>query len=199
MKPSFKNARFVGSAMDHFPSLRTPHGNFLPEVAIVGRSNVGKSSLINHLLQNKNLARVSSSPGKTQTINFFNVDDALALVDLPGYGYAKRPGDLRKTWAQSIDHYFQTRSTLKLICLLIDSRRRPTEDDLQFVSWARYFQKPILIIFTKSDTLSPLILEKNKQESLALLGVSDGIYYSIKDGKSRQIVIEKIKEVLWGN
>jgi len=185
--------------MDKFPEFRSPDGSPLPEVAIVGRSNVGKSSFINHLLQQKNLARVSATPGKTQTVNFFLVDEALLLVDLPGYGYAKRPREIKKTWASSIDAYFQNRPTLKLICLLIDCRRKPTEDDLQFAAWARHFGKPVLIIFTKSDTLSPRLLLQSRVEALKLLDLPSSIYYSIKDGKSRRIAIDKICEALWGN
>jgi len=191
-KCPFSHARFLTSALDRFPELRDQHGSLMSEIAIAGRSNVGKSSLINHLFNHKNLARISSTPGKTQTINFFDVDNQLILVDFPGYGFAKRSHETQEKWAASIDKYLQNRPTLALILLLIDCRRMPTEDDLAFVEWAHHFHKPLLIIFTKSDTLSEHERGKNTEAALKLLNEVDSIYYSIKDSRSKKALIDKI-------
>lgn len=191
-KYSFLNARFIASAMDKFHEYRDRYGTLMPEIAIAGRSNVGKSSLINHLFNHKHLARVSSTPGKTQTLNFFDVDEQLILVDLPGYGYAKRGREVQQKWAESIDKYLQNRSNLALILLLIDSRHPPTKDDMAFAKWATHFHKPLLIIFTKCDMLSEHERIKNTEASLKLLGQSDSIYYSIKDARSRKVLVDKI-------
>lgn len=190
-------AKFLGSALDSFPEFKDKEGNLFPEIVICGRSNVGKSSLINHLLGHKNLARVSSTPGKTQTINFFLVDGRFILVDLPGYGFAKRSKETKALWGSYIDAYFQKRKNLKLVLLLIDSRRKPSSDDDALASWTRHFQKPLLIIFTKSDTLAEREREKNSQEALKTLDCSNSIYYTIKDSSSRKALFTKIEENLY--
>jgi len=184
----FAKAEFIISTLDKYPDLLDQRGKPLPEIALVGRSNVGKSSLINHLLHRKSLAKVSAKPGKTQTINFFKIDDDLILVDLPGYGYANRPKDLQLKWSNAIDHYLNHRKSLALVVLLIDSRRQPGEEDLAIIEWARHHRKPLLLIFTKSDTLSG---EKQKV-------AGEYLYYSIKDPRSRQNLIGKIKHLVHG-
>jgi len=191
-KYPFLHAHFISSAMDKFYEFKDLNGNLMPEIAVAGRSNVGKSSLINHLFNHKNLARVSSTPGKTQTLNFFEVDQKLILVDLPGYGYAKRPREVQKKWAQSIDTYFQHRPTLNLILLLIDSRHLPSKNDIAFGEWATHFRKPLLIIFTKSDMLPAQERMKKTEAALKLLHQTDSIYYSIKEARSRKILIDKV-------
>ncbi len=152
----FAKAEFITSAATNsqYPSVVDEGGNPLPELAVVGRSNVGKSSLINHLTQNKKLARVSSTPGKTQLINFFNLDEELILVDLPGYGFAKVPKTIRDDWSALIQNYLENRNELKLILLLCDARHPPTKDDLLFVQWAKHYQKPLILLFTKTDKLN---------------------------------------------
>ena len=129
----------------------------LPQVAFSGRSNVGKSSLINSLLRRKSLARVSSSPGKTITVNFYNVDRKLYLVDLPGYGFAKRTFEEKKKWSYLTDGYFTRNSNidrLKLVVQLIDSRIGPTDDDLAMLSFMRESGIPHIIAATKTDKLN---------------------------------------------
>ena len=194
----FSTAHFLGSFLTSFPEFRSKHGELLPEIAIAGRSNVGKSSLINHLLNHKNLARVSSLPGKTQTINFFNVDDQLIFADLPGYGFAKRSKTLQQEWAEGIDIYLKDRPALKLLLLLIDSRRTPVEEELSMILWAEHYQKPILIIFTKSDTLTPHEREKQAQIALKELKQNTAMHYSIKDSYSRKILAENINKRIYG-
>jgi GTP-binding protein len=201
----FTQAQFVASAFNQesFPRLFNSGGNPMPEVAIVGRSNVGKSSLINHLLKSK-LAKTSSVPGKTQSINFFSVDEQIALVDLPGYGYAKVPKLVREQWAGIIDSYLQNRPTLRLILFLIDSRREPTEEDCALVKWAAFHQKPMLLVFTKSDKIT-----ESEKRSMTLASLDSlknflhstpvhFLHYSIKDPRARIELIEKINILLKG-
>jgi GTP-binding protein len=202
-KVPFTQAQFVASAfnLESFPKLFTSGGNPMPEIAIVGRSNVGKSSLINHLLKRK-LAKTSSIPGKTQSINFFSVDEQIALVDLPGYGYAKVPKQVKDAWAGIIDGYLQNRATLQLILFLIDSRREPTEQDCALVKWASFHQKPILLVFTKADKMTE---NEIKGKTLAALNSLKNflhtvpvhfLHYSIKDAGARIELIEKINALL---
>ncbi len=127
----------------------------LTEIAMVGRSNVGKSSLINKVLNRKNFARVSSKPGKTATINFYNLDNCLYLVDLPGYGYAKVSKQEKEKWGSMIQHYLDVRDALKHIFLLVDARHAPSADDQMMLEWIRYYNKPFTVIATKADKLKP--------------------------------------------
>lgn len=126
----------------------------LPEVAFVGRSNVGKSSLINVLANRKALVRTSSTPGRTQLINFFDINGLLTLVDLPGYGYAKAPPELRKQWRPMIETYLATRTNLKAVVLILDIRRIPSEGDLDMLEWLQRYNIPPIVVLTKCDKLS---------------------------------------------
>jgi GTP-binding protein len=189
MKPCrFQQAHYLLSTLKEVPPFRSQNGEILPEIAFAGRSNVGKSSLLNHLLHRKHLAKVSAQPGKTYTINYFNVDDQLILVDLPGYGFAKRPDIIKDQWNVVLDHYLENRSSLALILLLMDCRRDPTPEDLALIAWAQYRKKPLLLIFTKSDTIST-----PEKKSL-----KNGILYSIKDSQSRHHLIKTINQILHG-
>ena len=200
----FEQGEFVASALhgSQFPILRALDGRILLEVALVGRSNVGKSSLINHLLGSSNLARVSSTPGKTQTINFFAIDQKLALVDLPGYGYAKVPKQIRNTWAKGLNDYFQNRESLRLILLLIDCRRSLSEEDLAMATWSAHHGKSLLIVFTKSDKLSPKELNANVSSSLSLLSqIKDlmlvgSLVFSVHDRRAKEQLIRAITSFL---
>ena len=125
----------------------------LPEIALAGRSNVGKSSLINTLLKRKNLARTSSQPGKTQTLNFYLVNDDFYLVDVPGYGYAKVSQKRRQEFGEMIQDYLETRPNLKGLIILIDSRHEPTKDDISMYEYAQYLDIPILVVCTKMDKI----------------------------------------------
>ena len=125
----------------------------LPEIALSGRSNVGKSSLINTLLNRKNLARTSSQPGKTQTLNFYLVNDEFYLVDVPGYGYARVSQKKRQEFGEMIQDYLETRPNLKGLVILIDSRHEPTKDDIAMYNYAQYLNLPILVVCTKIDKI----------------------------------------------
>ena len=153
MKPNLNNVNLKISAglPKQFPADR------LPQVAFSGRSNVGKSSLINSLLNRKNLARVSGEPGKTITINFYDIDKKMYLVDLPGYGYAKRTFEDKKKWSALTDGYFTSNKNIdsvKLICQLVDSRTGPTEDDYDMLYYLREAGLPHIIVATKTDKLN---------------------------------------------
>ena len=125
----------------------------LPEIAMAGKSNVGKSSLINTLLRRKALARTSSQPGKTQTINFYQVENLFYFVDLPGYGYAKVSKTERERWAKMIDDYLHTRQTLLQVLLLVDGRHEPSANDVQMLEWIRSFGYAPVVIATKMDKM----------------------------------------------
>jgi GTP-binding protein len=143
------HARFVTSAAkpDQFPP---PN---LPEVAVVGRSNVGKSSLINALTGNAGLARTSRTPGRTRLINWFEINGAFHLVDLPGYGYAEVSRDMRESWRPLIEGYLSGRKSLAGVLLLVDVRRGPGEEELVFVPWLEQRKVPVVVALTKADKL----------------------------------------------
>jgi GTP-binding protein len=142
----------------------------LPEVAFVGRSNVGKSSLINVLSGRKALVRTSSTPGRTQLINFFDINGILTLVDLPGYGYAKAPPDVRKQWGPMIETYLAKRENLKTVVLILDIRRIPSDGDLEMLGWLQRYNIPPIIVLTKCDKLSKN--ERAKQTALISAAIS---------------------------
>ncbi len=195
MKPNLNNAALKMSAglPKQFPADR------LPQVAFSGRSNVGKSSLINSLLGRKSLARVSGEPGKTITVNFYEIDKKLYLVDLPGYGYAKRSPEEKKRWSALTDGYFTKNpniESLKLVCQLVDSRTGPTADDLDMLYYLRETGMPHLLVATKTDKL-------NATETGEFLAAVAGealtkdlplILYSAKTNRGRDELWRKIYE-----
>lgn len=154
----FQTATFITSA----PSLDDCPNESLPEFCFAGRSNVGKSSLINRITNKKKLARTSNTPGKTQQMNYYNIDGRCYFVDLPGFGFAKVPAKERKRWGRDIHEYLDKRSTLRLILHLVDSRHDPSQLDEEFFFWMASNEKPFAVILTKSDKLS-----KNKVASSA--------------------------------
>ena len=135
--------------------------NTLPEFAFAGKSNVGKSSLINALINRKSLARTSAQPGKTQTINFYNVEDALYFVDLPGYGYAKVSQEIKEKWGKMIERYLQKSKQLKLVFLLIDIRHEPSANDKNMYEWIEYNGFEPIIIATKLDKINRSQVQKH--------------------------------------
>ena len=179
-------ARFLFSTLDDVPPFFDSNKKPLPEVALVGRSNVGKSSLINHFLNRKNLAKVSGQPGKTQTINYFSVEDRFILVDLPGYGFAARSHEMQQKWSEAIDHYLNNRKTLALVILLIDSRREASDEDLAIIEWAKHHKKPLLLILTKSDTL----------KTPKKLPMEDCLLYTIKESAPRKQLQKRIDAII---
>lgn len=125
----------------------------LPEIALAGRSNVGKSSFINTLIQRKNLARTSSKPGKTQTLNFYLIEDTLHFVDVPGYGYAKVSKSERTKWGQMIETYLTQREQLKAVVSLVDLRHAPSQEDIQMYQFLKYYDLPVIVVATKADKI----------------------------------------------
>ena len=125
----------------------------MPEIALAGRSNVGKSSFINTLLGRKNLARTSSKPGKTQQLNFYNIDDKLRFVDVPGYGYAKVSKTERAKWGKMIEEYLTSRDNLRAVVSLVDLRHDPSADDIQMYEFLKYYEIPVIVVATKADKI----------------------------------------------
>lgn len=169
--------------------------NDLPEIAFLGKSNVGKSSLINTLMQRKSLARTSQAPGKTQTINYYKVNDSLYFVDLPGYGYAKVSQELRQKWGKMIERYITSSPTLKLICLLVDIRHEPTENDRLMYEWIKYHGYKVLLILTKADKLKRSVLNKHIKMIEKALKVADEdmiVAFSSETKQGREEVYEII-------
>ncbi len=152
-----KKAEFVMSNSQVAKCPKEP----LPEYAFIGRSNVGKSSLINMLTNQKNLAKTSARPGKTQLINHFKINDQWFLVDLPGYGYARVSKTTKKTFQKFITNYFEQRKQLVCAFVLVDIRHEPQKIDLEFMQWLGENAVPFAIVFTKADKLKPLAIERN--------------------------------------
>lgn len=159
-----------------------------PEIAFLGRSNVGKSSLINSLLQRKGLARTSNTPGRTQSINYFLINDDLYFVDLPGYGYAKVSKSTRSDWGAMAEEYLSEREQLVLCVQLIDARHEPTRLDLQLNEWLNFNGRPHIAVATKSDKLSTNQLAKQLKVIRMALKFSEVIPYSSETGKGREEV-----------
>lgn len=155
-KMKVNNAEIVISAV----SQKQYPGDRLPEIALAGRSNVGKSSFINKLINRKNLARTSSKPGKTQTLNFYKINDVFYFVDVPGYGYAKVSKKEREKWGVMMEEYFETRETLKAVLLITDIRHEPTNDDIQMYHFLKHYDLRVIIVATKLDKVP-----KNKRAS----------------------------------
>lgn len=153
-----KNASFVISAVS---SKQYPETNMF-EIALAGRSNVGKSSFINKLINRKSLARTSSKPGKTQQLNYYNIDDVFHFVDVPGYGYAKVSKTERAKWGKMLEEYFTTRHPLKMVFLLMDFRHDPTGEDKQMKEFVEYYNIPYCVIATKADKVKRGVWNKHE-------------------------------------
>ena len=151
----------------------------LPEIVLLGRSNVGKSSFINTLIQRKGLARTSSQPGKTQTMNFYKINDAFYFVDMPGYGYAKVSKKEREKWGVMIEEYLQKRENMVLVLLLVDSRHEPTEDDRLMYDWLTYYGLDPVIIATKADKISKVRQKK----------AVDNIFNTVRPRKRSDVIL----------
>lgn len=170
----------------------------LPEIAFAGRSNVGKSSLINRLVNRKNLVKVSALPGKTQSLNFFLADGRLFLVDLPGYGYARVSKKIQDEWQKLITDYLETRETLKCVVVIIDIRHELKAADRELVTWLRDKKIPFLPVYTKTDKLSRNNQIKQAQTLDAGLNIAAGdrILFSSKTGEGRDGLLEKLDRMI---
>ena len=190
------SAEFINSIYD----LRTLPKSGLFEFVFVGRSNVGKSSLVNKLVNKKNLAKIGSVPGKTKQLNYFLINEKFYLVDLPGYGYAKVPEQIRAGWRKLVEDYISERQNVKVVFVLIDSRNEPTYLDELMISWLEYYEIPFAVVLTKADKISNNKMEKQiyrtakivKNEDLCI----DYIPFSIMTGEGRVEVLKIIDDYL---
>lgn len=155
----------MGMTAEHFPT------DGLPEILLSGRSNVGKSSFINTMTNRKNLAYTSSKPGKTQTLNFYRINDAFYFVDVPGYGYAKVSQKKRQAFGRMIEGYIQTRKELRLAILIVDLRHPPTEDDVLMYNYFKHYHIPVLVIATKADKIGKTLRPRHQKVLHATLGI----------------------------
>ena len=146
-----------------------------PQIAIAGRSNVGKSSIINSLLHRKNLVKTSQTPGKTQLINFFIINESFYFVDLPGYGFARVPHAVTDAWAPMIEGYLKSTPQLAAVIVLLDSRREPDERDLRLITWLRQYDIPVIYALTKIDKLNRQELDKARRSVGTALGITDSL------------------------
>jgi GTP-binding protein len=170
-----------------------------PEIAVVGRSNVGKSTLLNHFLGVKNLAKTSSTPGKTRALNFFKVDEKIIFVDMPGYGYAAVSKQEAQQWSRLVEGYLKQRESLKLLLFLVDIRRIPGDEDLKMLEWIQFHKVPALLVLTKVDKVS------QSERSLQTERITDRIkglpyvHYSATKNQGRKELSALIKNYLKGN
>lgn len=182
------SAEFVKSAFDRSHWIEDE----LPQIAFLGRSNVGKSSLLNSLLQRKGLARTSNTPGRTQSINFFLINQSFYFADLPGYGYARVSKAMRSDWGKMAEDYLAECEQLVLSIQLIDSRHEPTELDLQLNEWLLHHEKPHIVVATKSDKLSNNQMTKQLAAIKKQISSSHLLAYSSTSGKGREQLLAEI-------
>jgi GTP-binding protein len=189
-----KSADFITSAVEasQYPS------HELPEVAFAGRSNVGKSSLINTLVNRKRLVKTSSTPGRTQLINFFDINGTFCFVDLPGYGYAKVPAKVKQKWGAMIEKYLSGRPNLKGVVLIFDIRRIPNEIEFNMINWLHQLGLPVILVLTKTDKLSPNKLRQQKELISKAFGVikPDQVLFSAKTRLGRETLLKQLYEII---
>ncbi len=183
------SAEFVTSAAapKQFPADK------LPQVAFAGRSNVGKSSLINALLNRKNLVKTSATPGKTQLINFFLINGEFYCADLPGYGYAKAPREVVDTWAPLIEGYLRGTPQVRVVVVLFDIRREPDERDARLIEWLRHYEVPALFVLTKADKMKRQEMVKAQRDITERLGLDRPLL--LTSAKSGQGIVELRAEI----
>jgi len=190
-----RSAEFVISAVG---PKQFPHDG-KPQIAVAGRSNVGKSSIINSLLHRKNLVKTSQTPGKTQLINFFVINDSFYFVDLPGYGYARVPRAVTDAWAPMIEGYLKDAQELRAVVVLLDSRREPDERDIRLIEWLRQYDIPAIYALTKADKLNRQETEQARRSMSTALGNTEPLVItSAKTGQGIKelwsAIIKNLKE-----
>ena len=193
-RQSFADVKFLTSVFD---LKQLPEPEF-PEIAFAGRSNVGKSSLLNKLIKRRNLVKTSAKPGKTQSLNFFLLDNSIYLVDLPGYGYARVSKKMQAAWQDLITAYLETRENLKCVVVIVDLRHEVKIADLQLVDWLRSTGVPFLLAYTKADKLSANERSKNAAALDAGFGVlkSERLVFSAKTGMGRDNLLQALDSFL---
>jgi GTP-binding protein len=189
-----KTVEFIKSAVEasHYPEYT------FPEIAFAGRSNVGKSSLINTLILRKNMVKTSSKPGCTQLINFFLINEELSFVDLPGYGYAKVSKKIRAQWQPMINLYLSKRKSLVGLVLLVDIRRDPGKEEFEMIEWLESHEMPYLVVLTKADKLSKTKQQKRHLSICSQLNREKDsvILFSSKTKKGRDTILEEIENLI---
>ena len=188
------SAKFICSAVT--PGQYPPDD--FPEVAFAGRSNVGKSSLINKILNRKKLVRTSKTPGRTQLLNFFEINELWRFVDLPGYGYAKVPVEIKKRWRPMVESYLTSRVNLRGMVWLLDIRREVSKEDLQLWDWLQVKQVPVIIVVTKADKLSKNKRNKQAASIAKSLGrkAQELIQFSATSGEGKDEIWQALRQVL---
>jgi len=169
---------------------------YMAEIAFSGRSNVGNSSLINTLLNRKGVAKTSSSPGRTQSINFIEINNSFFFVDLPGYGYAKVPVSVKKTWQHLIEGYLKNRSTLRLIIFIIDARRAPREEEAQFADWIDMHGIPFMVVLTKIDKIKRSMRQNALNSWKKISSIDDIFSFSAVTGEGKYKIWREIDNCL---
>ncbi len=189
-----KTATFITSAVK---SSQYPQAE-LPEIAFAGRSNVGKSSLINTLVNRKRLVKTGQTPGMTQLINFFDINNTLSFVDLPGYGYAKVPARVKKSWGTMIENYLQTRETLKGVVAIMDIRRTPGQKETELIQWLAHYRIPSIKVLTKADKLKKTKQRIQHDLIATLLGTQkeDLILFSAKSRLGKDKLWEAVNKLI---
>lgn len=197
MAINLQNAEFIISAA----SVKDFPRDQLPQVVFSGRSNVGKSSVINRLLQRKNLARVGNSPGKTTHINYFKIDQAFYLVDLPGYGYAKVSKTERARWGKLIEEYFDDQELMTLGVMIVDARHKPTADDCTMATWFKETGRPFVVVANKLDKLKKKEIAPNLEQISQVLQLPyevEMVPFSAEKGEGRpellQVILASLEE-----
>ncbi|MGR6835355.1 ribosome biogenesis GTP-binding protein YihA/YsxC [Syntrophomonas erecta] len=190
-----KQAEFIGVYVD----LKLLPGDNKPEIAVVGRSNVGKSSFINRLANQRNLAKSSSTPGKTRTINYYQINQEWYMVDLPGYGFAKVSRAEQRRWGQLIENYLSQRKQLKGVILLVDIRHSPSQGDMMMMDWLIHYQIPVLIVANKADKISRGARPKYLtviRKAFNLAASESPIAFSAVKGDGMDEILEQLQEIL---
>ena len=190
MKASFLKSAYQEK---HFPA------SDRPEIAFAGKSNVGKSSLINTLTNRKKLARTSSTPGRTQAINFFDINSRIYFVDLPGYGFARVPPAVKKSWGKMVEEYLKARVNLKAVVVILDIRREISQDDRSLLEWLHHYQIQPIVILTKADKLSrnqAFSRSKNLCKDLENYLIGKPIIFSARTRQGREEIWERVEEII---
>ena len=191
--PKFQNAKFIKTVVC---TRELPPGDDLPEIAVVGRSNVGKSTLLNHLFSSKNLVKTSSTPGKTRALNFFRVDEQLIFVDMPGYGYANVAKSEKEKWKELIESYLNSRENLKVILFLFDIRREAGEEELQMLAWILHHKVPSILVLTKVDKVSKSVRSAQTMRITSRIKGLPYVHYSATKNEGRKELIAQLREKL---
>lgn len=194
MSINFNKAEFILSAVKHSAFIRDSR----PQITFAGRSNVGKSSVINRLLGRKNFARVGATPGKTSQINYFLIDGQIYFTDLPGYGYAKVSKEERDRWGRLMEGYFQEEGLISVGVLIVDARHKPTADDVTMCDWFKSTGCPVIVVANKLDKLKKSEIEPNMQrirETLELDDTMPLIPFSAEKGTGKMEVLAQIQEL----